>query len=98
MRRQLSYRDAVRILDSDESKLVTIIDKITAAALVTGAATGHLQVLAFFELRAEVVRLGQELVNAVRSKIREESGASRSERVVAAHTVLVITAYLEALG
>jgi len=97
MRSKLSYAEAVRLLGSDRSRLVEVLDKMTATALIAGVATGHLQILAFFDLRAEAVRLGGELIHTVRSKLQKASGVSRSERIAAAHTILVVTAYFEAL-
>lgn len=92
MRRSLSYVDAVRILGAEENKLVRFLDQASAAGLL---AVGGFN---FFEARQEIVRLGGELLKGIGERLRGIDRLTRGERLLAAHTVIVITAYFDELG
>jgi hypothetical protein len=97
MVKRLSYVDAVKLLGDKRSPFVELVDKLTAGALIAGAATGHVQALAFFELRSEAMRLGADLIAKVKKDLARHTRESQSERLIAAHAVLVVTAFFEAL-
>ncbi|MFI1014998.1 NACHT domain-containing protein [Streptomyces sp. NPDC020965] len=96
-RRLLSYQDAVTILTGDGAGL-TAADEALGGVL--SMATGGVSdvVLSVFDARGRVLRLGRDLTTGLRESLGGVDRATRTERIAAAHTVLVITAYFDALG
>ncbi|MFI0977146.1 NACHT domain-containing protein [Streptomyces sp. NPDC021093] len=96
-RRLLSYRDAVAILGGD-SEALTAADQALGGVL--SAATGGTSdaVLGIFGAQGRLLRLGRDLTSGLRDRLSGAERAERSEKVAAAHAVLVVTAYFEALG
>lgn len=101
----LSYADAVRLLGGQQSKAVNALDKLTGGALLAGAvATSALVppvaplLIGLFDAKAEFVRLSHELVREFTERRNGLSRHSRTQRLEAAHQVLVVTAYFEALA
>lgn len=92
MRRQLTYEDAVRILGGGEHKLLKYLDRGSMIGLL--AAGGF----DFLDIREQFVRLGGELITKLSERLRGIDRLTRAERLVAAHHVIVITAYFDALG
>lgn len=97
MSKRLSYGDAVRLLGGQDSKIVSALDKFAGGVLLGGAAAGVPGMLALFGAKAEAVRLGHELVRKLSERRGGLSRYSRTQRLEAAHAVLVVTAYLDAL-
>jgi hypothetical protein len=95
--KRLSYSDAVRLLGGQDSKIVSALDKVAGGVLLGGAAAGVPGMLTLFGAKAEVVRLGHELVRKLSDWRGDLSRYSRTQRLEAAHAVVVVTAYLEAL-
>lgn len=91
MRALLSYRDAVVLLGG-ESALTRVLDNASSVALF------GLGGIDLFDARAEAVRLGDGLIRRLRDKLKGLSRYDRTQRLAAAHAVIVISAYLEALG
>ncbi|MGW5721872.1 NACHT domain-containing protein [Amycolatopsis sp. NPDC003865] len=96
MARSVSFGDAVRLLGSHDSALLGALD--TAAGwLMVGAAPLVQDVLGWFDYKADLSRLCRE---AVRGFYEFKTGLSkhgRTERIEAAHTVLVIAAFFDEL-
>jgi len=65
----LSYRDAVRLLGGEDSKVLSALDK-AAGGVLLGVAAGVPGVLALLGAKAEAVRLGKELLR----KLSERRG------------------------
>ncbi|GIG90207.1 NACHT domain-containing protein [Plantactinospora endophytica] len=97
MPRTLSYADAARLLGGARSPVVTALDKLTGGALL-GAAVAVPAVLALFDAKAEFVRLSHELVGGLAERRSGLSRYGRTERLAAAHRILVVTAFFEALA
>lgn len=97
MSKRLSYGDAVRLLGAQNSKIVSAMDKLAGGVLLGGAVAGIPGMLALLGAKAEAVRLGHELVRKLSEWRDGLSRYSRTQRLEAAHAVLVVTAYLEAL-
>jgi hypothetical protein len=95
--RTLSYADAVRLLGGQDNPIVTALDRVTGGLLLAAAPVVP-AVLAWFDAKAEFVRLGHQLVRSVAEKRSGLSRFSRTQRIEAAHAVLVVTAYFEALA
>ncbi|GIE97390.1 NACHT domain-containing protein [Paractinoplanes rishiriensis] len=94
--RGLSFADAVRLLDGG-SELVDRLGQAggLAAGTVTVASAGTVD---FFALRDQVVRWGHAAVRSWREKVRGLSRFDRTDRIVAAYSVIVLVAYFEVLG
>ncbi|GLY04208.1 hypothetical protein [Actinoplanes sp. NBRC 101535] len=97
MPRSLSYADAVRLLGGQDSRTVTAIERV-AGALMLGTAPVVSEVLGWFDAKGELVRLSHDLVRSLSERRSGLSRHSRTERLEAAHTVLVITSFFEALN
>jgi hypothetical protein len=93
----LSYADATRLLGGQNSKIIDALDKVTGGILL-GAAVGVPALLGWLEARAEFARLCQDLVKVFSERRSGLSRYARTERLYAAHSVLVVAAYFEALG
>src|SRR5689334_7031595 len=95
--RGLGYADAVRLLGGKDNRIVTALDKITGGILL-GAAVGVPALLGWFEARAEFARLSQDLVRLFSERRTGLSRYSRTERLEAAHSVLVVSAFFQAFA
>ena len=74
-----------------------VLDRLGGVAL-TVASAGALDALAFFSVRDELVKWGNDFAAAVRDQMTGLSRFDRTQRLVAAHAVIVITSFYEALG
>lgn len=94
--RGLSFADAVRLLDGD-SELVGRLGSAAgvAAGTVTVASLGTVD---FFALRDQVVRWGNAAVRQWRDSVRGLSRFDRTDRLVAAYSVIVLVSFYEAAG
>jgi hypothetical protein len=97
MRRALGYRDAVVALGGDPAILAGL-DRALAAAL--SVATGGLStnILSIFDNQGRIIRLGRDLSISLRQRLHGTQGADRAQRLEAAHTVIVVSAFFDALG
>ena len=100
----LTYHDALTVLGATESRLVTLLDTAAtaglaawaAAAWATGKDTGA--AVSLFELKNDIVSYGHSVMRKVAERHSGLSRFDRSQRLAAAHAVLVISSYFEALG
>jgi hypothetical protein len=95
MAKPISYADAVRMLG--EEPVVTALGKIFGSALLSAATLGVSEALSWFDPKPDAVRLGHELVGGVRDRITGLGRYDRTQRLQAAHAIIVITAFFEAL-
>ncbi|TQS39955.1 NACHT domain-containing protein [Cryptosporangium phraense] len=96
MGRTISVGDAVRLLGGD-STAARAIDALTGGLLL-GAVGGAPALLGWLDVGAEFARLGRRLLRSA-AKTRGSIGrVGRTERVSAAHTVIVVAAYFEAMA
>src|ERR1700678_1168169 len=91
MRRSLSYADAVRMLGGGEIALVKILDRFSAAGLLV---LPGIDVIAACR---ELVRAGDELLARFGERLRGVDRMTRTERLCAAHAIVVLTAYFDTL-
>ncbi|MFD2763363.1 NACHT domain-containing protein [Micromonospora eburnea] len=89
MRDTLSYADAVRLLGGEKSRLVDWFERLTAVLPVPPG-------LGVVDVKG-VVRLGDELLRRVSENRSGLSRYGRTQRLEAAHAVLVVTAFFEVL-
>ncbi|MFI2713065.1 NACHT domain-containing protein [Micromonospora sp. NPDC018662] len=92
----LSYADAVQLLGGEKSKVVDWFDRLTGGVLLA-ASVPVPALLGIFDAKAEFVRLGHELVRGVSEKRSGLSRYGRTQRLEAAHAVIAVTAFFEAL-
>ncbi|HEV2376806.1 MAG TPA: hypothetical protein VGS19_32110 [Streptosporangiaceae bacterium] len=99
----LTYRDALKVLGSPRSRLVTWLDAVASAGLTAwvaaGIATGMGPEIpvSLLELKNEVVPYCHRVIRQVAEWYSGLSRFDRSQRLIAAHTVLVVSSYFEAL-
>jgi hypothetical protein len=99
----LTYYAALELLGKTRSRLVELLDAAATAGLTVWAATALSSggdagtLLSLFELKSEIVRYGHGVVRRVSEWRSGLSRFDRSDRLAAAHAVLVISSYFEAL-
>ncbi|GAB3726609.1 hypothetical protein GCM10027598_45660 [Amycolatopsis oliviviridis] len=99
MPKALSYADAVRILGGGTpDKLVTALDRLAGGALLALSATGSTLALSLFDAKSEFFRLTGELVSKLTTRLRDTGRRERGEQLAAAHSVIVVAAFFEALS
>ncbi|UBU10548.1 NACHT domain-containing protein [Nonomuraea gerenzanensis] len=91
MRQIITYRDAVALLGGPTA-VSGVLDK--ASSLVLFGVGG----IDLFDARAEAVRLGDAFLRGLRAKVKGLSRYDTTQRLTAAHAVIVVTAFLDALG
>ena len=97
MARDLCYADAVRLLGGRNEKLVAVLDGLVGGAVKAASATGPGFLLTLFDPKSQLVKLSSDLVQGLSERASGLSRVSRSERLAAAHAVIVLVAYFEAL-
>ncbi|MFJ6198249.1 NACHT domain-containing protein [Micromonospora sp. NPDC092111] len=96
MPHRLSYADAVTILGGS-GPLAKAVDHLLGGALTVATAGGSDLAISLFDAKAEVVRLGSLVTAKISDSVRGLGRHARSERLQAAHAVLVVTAFFEEL-
>ncbi|MGW2149329.1 NACHT domain-containing protein [Nonomuraea bangladeshensis] len=94
-----SYADALRILGCKDGRLAKVIG-FAAAAERSGwplAGAGQL-VMGVADMRASVVRYGEDVLGRLPELRGGVDRHTRTQRLAAAHAVIVVSAYFEALG
>jgi hypothetical protein len=91
MRRSLSYADAVRLLGRSESPVVKFLDRlaVTGGLLIPG--------INLISVCKEIVQFGEEVLTGLAERLQGLDRMSRTERLRAAHAVIVLTAYFDTL-
>ncbi|MCF6475053.1 hypothetical protein FAF44_42790 [Nonomuraea sp. MG754425] len=90
MRQIMTYRDAVAVLGGP-SGLTNVLDRTSSIALF------GLGAIDLFDARAEAVRLGDAFLRGLRDKMKGLSRHDATRRLAAAHSVIVVAAFLDAL-
>ncbi|ASW56121.1 NACHT domain-containing NTPase [Plantactinospora sp. KBS50] len=90
----LSYADAVRLLGGGENRWVDLIDRMAGGAVLSAA----IPVPGLADANVGLVGLGRELLRAVAERRSGLSRYDRTRRLEAAHAVIAVTAYFEALA
>ncbi|MFB9840406.1 NACHT N-terminal helical domain 7-containing protein, partial [Actinoallomurus acaciae] len=103
MSESLTYVDALKILGDRQSRLVSLLDGVMSVGLATWAATAWTMggdpsaPTNLFDLKDEVVRFGHESVRRISERRNGLSRYDRTQRLAAAHAVLVVSSYFETL-
>ncbi|WP_188193409.1 NACHT domain-containing protein [Nonomuraea sp. SYSU D8015] len=94
-----SYADALRILGCKDSRLAKVIGFAAAAERSGWALAGAGQlVLGLADMRMSIVRFGEDVVGRMSELRGGVDRHTRTQRLAAAHAVIVVSAYFEALG
>ncbi|BBH71639.1 hypothetical protein ACTI_83240 [Actinoplanes sp. OR16] len=96
MAQGLSYTDAVKLLGGS-GPLMRIADNMLGGALSLATAGGSDAAISLFDAKTEAVRLGHLVSGKIVDFVRGQGRYNRSQRLHAAHGVLVVTAFFEAL-
>lgn len=96
--RKLSYADAVRLIGGSDSRVVAVLDRLTGGLLLGAAVSGAVFALSLFEAKAELARLSGDLLAGLGSRLRGLSRFERTERLAAAHKVIVLVGFFECLS
>ncbi|WAZ18993.1 ATP-binding protein [Streptomyces cinnabarinus] len=93
----LGYGDAVRLLGGS-GPVLAALDRVVGGALFSAAGPAPDLVLGLFDAKAELAELSRNLVSGLAERLQGLSRFGRTERLAAAHAVLVIAGYSEAMG
>lgn len=96
--RGLCYSDAVTLLGGQGNKTIAALDRLMGGLLLAASAGGSGFVINLFDAKGELVRLSHELVSGLSKRLRGLGRFSRSERLAAAHAVIVLEAYFDVLS
>jgi len=96
MPKGFSYADAVTLLGG-KGPLAKAIDNLLGGALSVATLGGSDAALGFFDAKAEMVRLSGLLTAQINDSVRGLKRYDRSQRLLAAHGVLAVTALFEAI-
>lgn len=91
MAKRLSYADALKILGKKDSAVLDLAEKLAEGGL------GMLGFPDLFGARELLVGKGREALEGLRDKLRGTSRLDRTDRIHAAHQILVVIAFFEAL-
>ncbi|NUW38922.1 NACHT domain-containing protein [Nonomuraea rhodomycinica] len=94
----LSYADALKILGCNENRLFKVAEFAATAGLTGWALAGGAQTaLSLFDLKNDVVRYGEDVLRRVSGWRTGVNRFTRTQRLAAAHAVVVVSAYFRAL-
>jgi hypothetical protein len=100
MRKQkdgLSYKDAVRLLQGTDTAWAEALDKALGGAILAASAVNP-GALALIAPKNELVKVSRKGFDAVAESISGLGRSTRTERLEAAHAVLVVSSYLAELS
>ncbi|WP_146169295.1 NACHT domain-containing protein [Actinoplanes italicus] len=95
-RTRLSYAEAVKLLVGGTDP-VTVLGRLAGGALLLATPFSE-TALSLFDAKGEANNLLRDLVGRAPARIRAERGRRHYELIEAAHTVLVLSAFFDALG
>jgi CheY-like chemotaxis protein len=95
---KLGYADAVKLLGGADKRIVSALDGLTGGLLLAATGGGASFVMSLLDVRGELARLNQELVSSLGNQIRGLGRFDRTQRLAAAHRVIVLTGFFEAVS
>ncbi|MCA2216080.1 NACHT domain-containing protein [Jidongwangia harbinensis] len=95
MPQRLRYADAVKLLGG-LSPAGQAVDNLLGSALTIATAGGSDVALGLFDAKAEMVRLGHVVAGRINDSVRGLGRYDRTQRLQAAHGILVVTSFFEA--
>ncbi|KAB8194499.1 NACHT domain-containing protein [Nonomuraea phyllanthi] len=94
-----SYADALKILGCKDARLVKVVGFAAAAARTGWALAGAGQLAAgLADMRTSIVLYGEDVARRMPELKTGVDRFTRTQRLAAAHAVIVVSAYFEALG
>ncbi|WP_182884180.1 NACHT domain-containing protein [Microbispora sp. H10885] len=96
MRKVISYRDAVKLLGGD-GPIAKALEAVFLGTVGVATAGGSDLALGLIDAKLEIIRLSRELLGTARDQLNGLGRHSRTQRLEAAHSVIVIVAFFEAL-
>jgi len=93
----LSFSDAVALLGG-QSRAVQALDRLTGGLLLAATAGGSSLVISLFDPKKELTTLGGELWTGALYRLRGLNRFERTECVAAAHAIIVVSAFFDAVG
>lgn len=94
-RSRLTYREAVRLLTGG-SDVTAVLGRLAGGALLVAAPFAG-SALALLDAKGEANQLLRDLVGRAPDRIRASRGKAHYELIEAAHTVLVLSSFFDAL-
>ncbi|GGM39594.1 hypothetical protein GCM10011608_25400 [Micromonospora sonchi] len=91
----MTYADAVRLLGAGDSPFISALGRLAGAG-GTALSVATLGAIDLFAVRDEIVNYGNQAVRGIRERLSGLGRYDRTQRLVAAHTVLVISSFFEA--
>jgi hypothetical protein len=96
MAKGFSYADAAMLLGGS-GPVITALDRLLGTTLTAAAAVGTGGALNLFDAKSETIRISGLLTTAARQQIHGAGRLDRTDRLRAAHSVLAVTAFFEAI-
>ncbi|MBF8190825.1 hypothetical protein ITP53_34990 [Nonomuraea sp. K274] len=94
-----NYADALRILGCKDSRLAKVIGFASAAENTGWALAGGARLtMGLADMRDAIFRYGEDVIRRMPELKSGVDRCTRTRRLAAAHTVIVVSAYFEALG
>ncbi|MET9387718.1 hypothetical protein ABZY09_43665 [Streptomyces sp. NPDC002928] len=93
----MSYADAVRLLGGADSAALAALDRLAGGALLVATGGGSQLAMGLFDAQGELARLSQSLLSGLADRARGLGRFDRTQRLAAAHAVVVVTAYFDAV-
>ncbi|HUC26634.1 MAG TPA: ATP-binding protein [Streptosporangiaceae bacterium] len=97
MARELCFADAVRLLGGQDEKVTVLLDGLAGGLVRAASVTGAGFVLGLFDAKSQLVRLSSDVIRDLSDRASGLSRVARSERLEAAHAVVALVAYFEAV-
>jgi energy-coupling factor transporter ATP-binding protein EcfA2 len=99
VRSKLSYADAVRILGDADRPGLELLDQVLGGIIVAAAAaTGRLELLTLLHARDELIVRTNSLLSGLSKRVRGAKGKSRTDLLIAAHSIVAVNSYFEELS
>ena len=89
MAQRYSYADSLKLLGKGDSEILDLAEKLADGGL------DMLGVPDMFGLREKLVNKGRKALEGIGGKLRGESRMSRTEKIMAAHQILVVVAFFD---
>ncbi len=97
-RRPFRYRDAVELLAGSDARWIQLVDWVLTGGIAVGTAAVGPAPLSLVDPKNELITKARQALQEVPRLTRQAPSPTRSGLLGAAHTVLVITSYFEAIG
>lgn len=94
--RPFLYQDAVDLLEGKSKINLDAADRAATAALLIGGVIGGPGIFALLAPKNALVALGDGLLKKIPSRVKDSEGIDRTQLLIAAHTIIVITSFFDA--